>query len=59
MSAFWNQFDKNEIHSMHGIEHDEPENKDCDDESEEEDERECSCGNYCMDCLGMSWSDFM
>ena len=22
-------------------------------------EDECSCGSYCMFCLGMSWSDFM
>ena len=22
-------------------------------------ELECTCGNVCMDCLGMSWSDFM
>lgn len=29
----------------------------CDDEEPEEEG--CSCGYYCFDCLGMSWSDFM
>lgn len=30
------------------------------DEDEEPDEDEgCPCGYYCMDCLGMSWRDFM
>lgn len=29
------------------------------DEVDEDESQECSCGYYCMDCLGMSWRDFM
>ena len=65
--AYWAQFSSVEIDSMHGIE---PEDYDHDtdsdhDEDDTDSDQECSCccsrnpcGN-CMDCLGMSWSDFM
>jgi hypothetical protein len=41
---------------MHGIEEDF-----CVELEEKMDgqEYECCCGNYCFDCLGMSWRDFM
>jgi hypothetical protein len=29
-----------------------------DDAEDEQEESDCSCGNYCMHCLDMSWSDF-
>lgn len=61
--AYWAQFSKSEIDSMHGIEPEDYDDTDIDhdeDDSElDRDEQECSCGNVCMDCLGMSWSDFM
>lgn len=60
---YWSQFSKTEIDSMHGIEpedhQDEDEDFDHDDTEVEEEEQGCSCGNVCMDCLGMSWRDFM
>lgn len=59
MTAYWSQFNKQEIDSMHGIEpedYDDETNVDYD-EDETETEKHC-CGN-CMDCLGMSWRDFM
>ena len=66
---YWSQWSKVELDSMHGIE---PEDYDKDEEEvdgdfeeDKEDEEEsygCSarspCSN-CMDCLGMSWRDFM
>ena len=59
MTAYWSQFSKQEIDSMHGIEpEDYDDETDVDyDEDETETEQHC-CGN-CMDCLGMSWRDFM
>lgn len=38
-----------------------PSDPDDEDEDQEDypEEHECSCGYYCFDCLGMSWSDFM
>ena len=62
-TAYWAQFSKQEIDSMHGIEpedyHDDDQDYDHDDSEDEEREEGCSCGNVCMDCLGMSWRDFM
>lgn len=37
----------------------EEEIEDEDFEEEYTEEDGCSCGYYCMDCLGMSWRDFM
>lgn len=28
-------------------------------EEECEEEQSCTCGYFCMDCLGLSWRDFM
>lgn len=62
---YWSQFSHGELMSMQGVEIDDPDydNDDedfDDDETREDDEEEgCSCGNVCMDCLGMSWRDFM
>ena len=64
---YWSQWSKQELDSMHGIEPEDYQDEDVDyDEEEGCKEGECSCsccaknpcGN-CMDCLGMSWSDFM
>jgi len=38
---------------------DEEDIEDYDDDEHVPEEDECSCGYYCFDCLGMSWSDFM
>lgn len=57
---YWNQWDKEDLDSWQGkdIFSDDYE---LDDEIELEEEYEdsCSCGNYCFDCLGISWHDFM
>jgi hypothetical protein len=29
------------------------------DEEKKEENEGCPCGSYCMDCLGLSWRDFM
>ena len=61
---YWSQWSSTELDSMHGIEPEDYEDDDVDFEPDDEEE-ECSCccernpcGN-CMDCLGMSESDFM
>lgn len=67
MSAYWQQWDKSELDAMHGIEHDNDAYDDFDyDEEEGCQEGECPCFccsvnpcGRCMDCLGMSWRDFM
>jgi hypothetical protein len=58
-TAYWGQWSHAEIMSMHGVEL-EDEEDDTDLEQDEDDtnlEQDC-CGN-CMDCLGLSWRDFM
>lgn len=57
-TAYWDQWDQQEIMSMQGIEfHDEPDLYH--DESESDlDQTRCNCAN-CDDCLGFSWNDFM
>ena len=60
MDEYWSQWSHEELNSMQGIEsHDRFD--DYDDYQDDIPEREegCSCGNVCMECLGMSWSDFM
>lgn len=66
-NAYWAQFSKQEIDSMHGIEPEDYEDDtdldhDEDDTDSEQESYGCSarspCSN-CMDCLGMSWRDFM
>jgi hypothetical protein len=61
---YWSQWDKADLDSWMGKDLIE-ENESCEDS--EYDDQECSClgccshnpcGN-CMDCLGMSWRDFM
>lgn len=65
MRSYWSQWSKQELDSMHGIEPEDYEDEDEDFDETEDEEEECTCccaknpcGN-CMDCLGMSWSDFM
>lgn len=62
--AYWQQWDKGDLDSWQGKDI-EPEDDDEDFSPDEDEEEECSCccaknpcGN-CMDCLGMSWRDFM
>lgn len=61
-NAYWAQFSKQELDSMHGIE---PEDYEEDEVEVDEDEEEvyrgrgCPGCHGCMDCLGMSWRDFM
>jgi len=59
-TAYWSQWSHAEIMSMHGDELDDDE-VDTDLEHDEDDtnmEQIHCCGN-CMDCLGLSWRDFM
>lgn len=80
MTAYWSQFSKTEIDSMHGIEPgeagqiltsdaegnydwvDTDSDQDEDDTDSDQQSYGCSarspCSN-CMDCLGLSWRDFM
>ena len=66
MTNPWREYSHAEIMSMHGVEIDDPEHDTDLDQDEDDTDLEqepsycCSrspCGN-CMDCLGMSWSDF-
>lgn len=53
-AAYWNQFDRSEILSMHGIE-----SEDYEEETEPKQTLSiCECSN-CMSCLGLSWNDFL
>lgn len=54
-NPYWSQWDKEELDSLQGIEREDV------DREMKVDERVdgCSCGSHCMDCLGMSWKDFM
>lgn len=48
--------------SMQGVELEDYHDVDFDDmidDEEEEKEEGCPCGSHCMDCLGLSWRDFM
>ena len=54
-SNYWSQWSHGELMSMQGID---------DDPKKDQDEvevylcQQCNCG-ACMDCLGLSWRDFM
>jgi hypothetical protein len=58
---YWSQWDRQDLDSWQGkdiVSHDD-DYFDCHEDREEpEEEYGCHCGN-CMDCLGMSWRDFM
>lgn len=62
---YWSQWDKADLDSWQGIEPCQDDDEDDCHEERDEDDEECSyccdrspCGN-CMDCLGLSWRDFM
>jgi hypothetical protein len=58
--GYWDQWSHAEIMSMHGIEIMDEDHDDTDlshDENAIISEQHC-CG-ACMDCLGLSWKDFM
>lgn len=55
---YWSQWDRSDLESWMG--------KDLIEEEEEDVESdiiptksECTCGSHCMDCLGLSWRDFV
>lgn len=58
-TAYWAQWNYAEVMSMQGVEVDEVDT-DLDQVEIDTDLRQqrCDCSN-CMDCLGMSWRDFM
>lgn len=61
---YWSQWDRADLDSWQGKDlvvedEDEDFDEDRDDEDMDDEEQGCSCGNVCMDCLGMSWRDFM
>ena len=63
-SAYWAQCSHAEILSMHGVELHEVDaaldQPDYDtDVCQENEERVGCCSSGCMDCLGLSWRDFM
>lgn len=73
-AAYWAQWGRAELMSMQGIEIDtyynNNEHEDDLDRNEavleEEEQQHCSscgryhyCSNFCMECLGFSWKDFM
>lgn len=59
--AYWNQWNRAEIMSMHGVEltdyHDDSEEEE--EEIKEEEQAHGCCSSGCMHCLGFSWRDFM
>lgn len=54
---YWSQWDKSDLDSWQGKDLVEEEDEDDFDEPRIR-RQECDCSN-CMDCLGMSWRDFM
>ena len=58
-AAYWAQWDLAELMSMQDVELDEDHDINIDDMIEEKQDDECPCGYHCMDCLGLSWRDFM
>ena len=55
-SAYWRQYSLAEILSMHGVEFEEyGSNEEC---IADLSQIQCNCSN-CMDCLGLSWKDFL
>ena len=61
-AAYWAQWSHAELMSMQGVELEDYHDVDIDDmidDEEEEKEEGCPCGSHCMDCLGLSWRDFM
>lgn len=59
-TAYWSQYSHAEIMSMHGVEIDDQDNDiDYDYDEQDETDREQGCCSGCMDCLGLSWRDFM
>jgi hypothetical protein len=62
-SNYWSQWDKDDLDSWLVKDVNE-----CEDDLDEDifepevskvEEKECFCGYYCFDCLGISWRDFM
>lgn len=58
-AAYWSQWSHSEIMSMHGVELDDRHDDDDDYDREDEEPVEEGCCSGCMNCLGLSWRDFM
>lgn len=61
-AAYWSQWSRVEIMSMHGLEDDDADlcHDDIDaDLCQEEQETMGCCAQGCMSCLGFSWRDFI
>ncbi len=59
-TTYWNQWVHSELMSMHGVELDDfyaDDLHDMHDQREQEEEEHCC--SFCMDCLGLSWRDFI
>lgn len=57
-TSYWAQFSRADVSSMHGVEdydyqHHDEDNYDTDSEEEQQ------CCSSCMNCLCLSWRDFM
>jgi len=58
-TTHWSQYSHAEIMSLHGLEVEEVETDLYQDEDGTDSyQKGCNCLN-CMDCLGLSWKDFM
>jgi hypothetical protein len=59
-NPYWSQWSHSELMSIQGIEIDDYHHEDEDSDLNEEDQEEIyCCSRGCMDCLGLSWRDFM
>jgi hypothetical protein len=60
MNAYWSQWSPTQLMSMHGVELDDYHvHEDSHEDREEEEDQDDCCSSICMECLGLSWSDFM
>lgn len=60
MNSYWAQWSHAELMSMQGIEVDDFQDDDLLDSTEEEkEEQKEGCCSGCMECIGISWRDFM
>lgn len=58
-TAYWSQWSHSELMSMHGVELDDCHDDDHDDYHDDSEAAEEHCCSGCMECLGLSWRDFM
>jgi hypothetical protein len=61
-ATYWGQWDRAEIMSMQGIELGTYQDDDHDDshlDKNDDEQQSEHCCSLCMECLGLSWRDFM